>query len=255
MNSRMEKILAEVTKLDSWDILSILGGVSYLLQRNAINQTINKLPDAPPEGSGIDGYASFAEKEAMPSIREAVAPLVGLADRVKEVLNDYTDAPLTEYDKVYAFLTERPPQRETHVREYDQRKKLGMRPSMPMKDFVDEEHKRALTRFEALKAKGGDAVRILSNLDGTDGNVPEYIYEQIENKISQKLEERWKHAEIRRTNPRFSKEQRDEAEANQMMICTVMKELGYKTPDYSKEIGEADEVDKFVERLSKKATN
>ena len=37
MNSDIEKTLNEVSKLDSWDVGAILGGVNYLVRQAALN--------------------------------------------------------------------------------------------------------------------------------------------------------------------------------------------------------------------------
>lgn len=253
MNSGIEKALAEVTKLDSWDILSILGGVNYITQQAAINQVVRKLPEPPEEGSGLENFTAWEQAMRNPEIKQAVAPLVGIADRVKDVLNEYTDSPPTEYEKVLEFMLSRPPQRETFKAEYDNRKKLGMRPSMPMSTFVDMEYQAAMARHAHLVAKGEAAVHLLQNMDGSDGEAPEWMYESIHQKIGQKLEQRWMHAEVRRTNPKISKDKRDEAEANQTMISKVMQELGYKAPDYTEEIKLTDETDAFIDTLKAKA--
>lgn len=245
--------LAKVTTLDSWDIQATLGGVNYIVRQAAINAIVRQMPDPPPEGSGIEYFQQYEQAMKAPQMKEAAAPIVGIAEAVTEVLNEYTDLPPTQYEDVLKFMSERPPRREVFVADYDNRKRLGMRPGVPLSAFVDMEMATAMTRHQQLIARGEQAVQFLEGVNGTSESAPEWLYEAIHNKLLQKLEQRWMRAELRRTNPRITKEQRDLAEANQALIVKVIEELGGEKPSFKEEMTNDDELDKFIEKASSKA--
>ena len=249
MNSDISKALNAVSKLDSWDIQSVLGGVNYIVQQAAINTVVRMLPPLPDEGSGIEGYTTWEQKMRDPEIREAVSPIVGIANHVKDVLNEYTDLPPSEYNDVLAFMTQRPPQRVTFEAEYNNRKRLGMQPGMPMSVFVDMELAQAEGRHKQLLAKGEAAVNLLHGVDGNDASAPEWLYEAISTKILQKLEQRWMRAELRRTNPKITKQDRDLAAANQKLIESVIEELGGSVPSYADHKAAEDDLEAFLNKM------
>lgn len=248
MNHDIQKMLTEITKLDSWDIQSVLGGVNFVVQQAAINKAVSLLPDLPPEGSGIDGYTPWEQKVHEPEIKEACAPIVGIANQVKDVLNEYTAMQPSEYDKVLEWLLQRPPTRAAAEAEYNTRKRLGMRPGMPMPVFVESVHAGALKRFENLKAKGEAAVRFLHGVDGNDADAPEWLYQSIHDKVQVKLAERWLNAEIRRTNPKITQHDRDLAAANQRLIEDVITELGGVPPEFSPGDEIVDDADALLKK-------
>jgi hypothetical protein len=189
MKTEIEKALNEVSKLDSWDITSVLGGVNYIVQQAAINTVVRMIPDPPEEGSGMENFTTWEQAMKDPAIRKAVSPIVGISSRVKDVLNEYTDTKPSEYEDVLEFMLQRPPQRVTFEQEYNNRKKLGMRPAMPMTVFVDMEYQTALARHAQLVAKGEAAVHLLHSVDGSDEEAPEWMYDAISAKVNQKLEQ------------------------------------------------------------------
>jgi hypothetical protein len=252
MNSQLEKALNAIVKLDAWDIQSTIGGVNYLVRQAAINQVVRLIPEPPEEGSGLEGFTKWEQDMKNPDIKKSVSPLVGVAERVTEVLNEYTTLPPSQYEDVLAFMLQRPPQRSTFVAEYDNRKRLGMRPSMPLNTFVDMEYATALGRHQNLVAKGEAAVQLLEAIEGEDGAIPEWLQESIDNKLQQKLAQRWYRAEMRRTNPKITKNDRDIAAANQLMIEGVIEELGGSKPTFSEEMAASDDMDQFIETMRAK---
>lgn len=253
MNSQLEKIINEVVKLDSWDILSILSGVNYMARQNAINAVVRKIPDRPGEDATIDVFADYKEKMQMPELTQEVGPFVRVAERVTEVLNEYTDLKPSGYEEVFDYMTQTPPKRSTYQNDYNARKAAGMRPNVPMSVFIDAEMTLALNRFNDTIAKGEDAVRILYSVEGSDDAGPDWFYERINDKVLQKLEDRWIKAEIRRTNLKLNSNDRDLTAANQKLIETVIQELGGKIPDFSKEMDISDDTDLFIAALQQKA--
>jgi len=251
MDSKFIEAMNEITKLDSWDIQATLGAVNYLALQTAINQAVRMLPAPPEEGSGIEDFTAWEQKMQEPQIREAVLPVIGYADKAQEILNEYTTTEPFDYDHVLTFMTSRAPQRATFEKEYNDRKRLGMRPDIPINKFVDMEYATAMQRHANLIAKGQSAVHLLSQLSGNDATAPEWFIEAVEAKILQKLEQRWERAEMRRTNPRITKEQRDLAAANQLMIVSVIEKLGGNKPNFAAEIKAADEFDEAVARGEK----
>ena len=232
MNSDIEKTLNEVSKLDSWDVGAILGGVNYLVRQAALNQTVRMLPELPEEGSGLEHFTDWEQKMRNPEIREKVAPLLGVADRVASVMNEYSTMDITDCEGVLKFMLDpsRMPKRETFAREYDDRKRKGMKPGMSINEFVEAEYAVALIRHNNHVAKGEAAVKVIDGIDPSDGDVPEWLHEAIHAKVLQKLAQRWNRAELRRTNPRITKQDRDIAGANQALIESVILELGGEVP-------------------------
>lgn len=252
MNSKIEAALNAVTKLDSWDIQSILGGVNYITRQAAINTVVRMIPEPPEEGSGLEGFTAWEQHMKDPEIKKAASPIVGIAERVTSVLNEYTDLPPSQYEDVLAFMLQRPPQRATFQAEYDNRKRLGMRPAMPMSTFVDMEYATALTRHQHLVSKGEAAVHLLHSVEGSSESAPEWLDEAIYTKVQQKLEQRWMRAELRRTNPKITKADRDLAEANQLLIESVIEELGGQKPSFMEELQVSDDIDAFNEAVKRK---
>lgn len=253
MNSQIDKAINEVTKLDSWDIQSILGGVNYLARQTAINTVVRMIPAPPEEGSGLEGFAKWEQEMKNPEIKKAVTGIVGIAEKMTATLRDFTDLPPSEYEDVLQFMVSRPPLRQVYQAEYDARKRAGMRPAMPMSTFVDMEYAQAMNRHAQIVAKGEAAVHLLHSVDGSDEGAPEWLYESINAKLLQKLEDRWMRAELRRTNTRIKKADRDIAEANQLMIEACIVELGGKKPDFTEEMKNSDDIDDFNEAMRKKA--
>lgn len=259
MNSHLEAALTKITQLDSWDIGSILGAVNYLLKQTALNATVRLLPDLPPEGSGLEYFAQFEAKKNNPQIRERVAPIIGMADRVTDLIENYATTPVSQYEDVLKFMTERPPTKAAFEADYNNRKRMGLKPAVSVKEFVEMEYAQALQRHSVLVARGELACNVLHGIEGTDGvegmgtDLPDWLYEAIDNKILDKLDQRWKRAELRRTNPRISASQRDEAEANQKLLTSVILELGGKVP-VDATVPTADETEEFNEFIEKTKT-
>lgn len=250
MNSEITKIISEVSKLDSWDILSALGGCNFACRQAAINTTVRMIPNLPPEGSGVEGFTAWEQQMKNPEIKKAVAGMVYLADLFTDTLNEYTDTPPSHFEEVLQFMVSRPPSRDTHVRDYDNRKRLGMRPAMPMSQFVEAEYAQALKRHQDVVAKGEAAVQLLNGIEGADEPVPEWLYEAIHQKVLSKLNDRWNRAEMRRTNPRITKNDRDTAEANQRMIEACIKELGGDVPSFQAELDAQDDVEAYLAKMN-----
>lgn len=265
MTTQIKVLLDEVTKLDSWDIQSVLGAVNYLVRQTALNTTIRMLPPSPEteDEKTIDYFSTFDAKMKSKEVRKAVSGMVDMANRFTGVLLEYTDAEPSNYETVLEFMTQREPQRVIFEREYNERKRQGMRPQMPMSDFVDSEYAQALRRHENTVVLGEYAVRILNAIDltkevaGEDDtgrdNVPDWLYESITQKALDKLAQRWQRAEIRRTNPRIKKADRDIAEGNQHLIEQVIEALGGTKPTFDPKAEDAagDELDEFIDKVSK----
>jgi hypothetical protein len=250
MNSHIEKTLELVSKLDSWDVGSVLGGVNHLVRQAAINMTVRMLPDLPEEGSGLEHFAQWEKNVRKPEIAEKVAPLLGLADRVAQVMVEYSTMDISDNAKVLEMSTspDRVPKRATFEREYKERVRLGMKPGMSIREFTEMEHATALQRHAVLCAKGEHAVQIMEGIDISDGDLPEWMHEAVNSKVLQKLEERWRKAELRRTNPRISKNERDLAGANQKLIEATITELGGTVPTDTEETAPEvlSDLDKFI---------
>jgi hypothetical protein len=109
-------------------------------------------------------------------------------------------------------------------------------------------------RHKQLLAKGEAAVNLLHGVEGNDASAPEWLYEAIQTKILQKLEQRWMRAELRRTNPKITKQDRDLAAANQKLIESVITELGGTPPSYADQKLAEDELEAFINKMKATAT-
>jgi len=250
MNSKIKEALTAVTALDSWDIQSTLGGVNFIVRQAALNTVTRLLPDPPPEGSGVEYFTRWEQQQKDPEIRKQASPFVGLADEVTAILLEHTTAAPTDYAGVLQFMTERPPVRENFVADYNRRKQLGMRPQMPIAEFVNMEYQTAMQRHAQLIARGENAVQVLDSVEGSDESAPEWLETAVMDKIQSKLEQRWMRAEMRRTNPRVLKQQRDEAEANQRLIESVATKLGFEKPNYVAEMEADDEMEAVTAKIN-----
>jgi len=249
MHSQIEKTLNVVADLDSWDVGAVAGGMNYLLLQSAINTVVRMLPDQPEEGSGLEQFTEWEAKMRNPEIQEKVAPIIGTAERVCDVLEEYSSAPVADFQSVLEFMTSRPPQKSSFEAEYNNRKRMGMKPGMPLKQFVDLEYQVALTRHQNLIAKGEAAVLALQRIVGSDGDLPEWLLEALNAKALQKLEQRWMRAELRRTNPKIGKQDRDLAEANQKLIEAAIVELGGEVPKDTSVEDKDEDLDDFIKKV------
>lgn len=123
MNSKIESIINATVGLSSFEVNSVLGALRYNLLFRALTKTIALLPDLPEEGSGNEPHAQFEKNMRNPEITRAAAPLIGMADRIQEALEEYGTQPPSTFETVLGFALERVPSRAQLTRVRNQEDK------------------------------------------------------------------------------------------------------------------------------------
>jgi hypothetical protein len=228
--SKFAQAMGELTKLESWDIASVLGSWQFVLSRAALNQAIRLIPDLPPEGSGIEAASQYGEdlrKIMNGDVPSELEALVAMNIEINEALDNYANVPSRSFEDTYQYLRGQAPKQNTFINDYNMRKRQGIKMNVSLRDFVNGEMQQALRNYQVLLAKGQDAVALLDKIAESGpslGDGPEWLEETLFQRAVAKLQERYTRLEIRRTNPRVNTAQRDEAAASQVLIA---KTIGY----------------------------
>lgn len=234
MNSKIEAIIKEVVGLSSFEVNSVLGAMNYAVLNRALTDTIRLLPDAPAEGSGVEGAANYELALKRPEIKKTAAPLIGMAERFAEALETYGTQPIQTFQGVLDFRLERPVLKSTLEAEYNTRKRRGEEPAGGIRRFVDDNFAIAQRARETLKAKGEIAVWILNQIDGSDEDVGEFVIDLLVQKAEDKLRARWYAQDDRTTSSALDQSQKDEAEADKKLIAAAMVALDMEPPEQPK---------------------
>jgi hypothetical protein len=232
MNNHIRNMQAQLSQLDTYSQLSVLGSWNFMVNSAAINQAMRLVPDV-DDHSGIDGYTPYEQARRV-AIKEAetsqLPALLGLQREITGWIQD-CDGDGRDLNDTLKYLSSNIPLRATFENEYENRRRSGLKPGMSKKTFVDYEHERAMNQHNALVAKGEDAVRICETLTFDDSlmsstNIPDWISESFEAKMLEKLHSRWEKLDFIRSNPRRRKQIRDAAAADQLMIARLLSEYG-----------------------------
>lgn len=228
----IQTMQAKLTRLDTYTQLSVLGSWSFIVNAACINQAMRFVPDEPVD-NGIECFTQYeAARRAM--IKEAedsnrVPALIALQRDLTGMIYE-ADGQSRGLDDTLGFLTENAPKRATFEADYDNRVRLGMKPGMSKRQFVDYEYERAMNQHNQLVAKGEHAVRLCDTITVEDtrgyNDLPEWVTESFERKFIEKLHARWEKLDLVRSNPRRQKQIRDAAAADQMQIAAVLAEYG-----------------------------
>ena len=231
MNSKIESIINATVGLSSFEVNSVLGALRYNLLFRALTKTIALLPDLPEEGSGNEPHAQFEKNMRNPEITRAAAPLIGMADRIQEALEEYGTQPPSTFETVLGFALERVPSRAQFQREYEIRKIRGQEPAGGVRRFVDDQMRQAESRRAVLLAKGEAAVTTLNRIDGTDEDIGEDVVDALVIKAEDKLRSRWYAQDDRSTQSTLSDEQQKEAAGSRNLIGAAMDFLSMDAPE------------------------
>jgi hypothetical protein len=223
------KALTEITKLESWDIASVLGSWKFVIDSAALNAAIRLMPNLPPEGSGIDAATQYNEdlRKVMNESHPEVASLVAMSLEVQACLDNHADVPPRSFEDTLSFLKDQAPTQQRFVQDYNRRKTAGIQMGISLREFVNSEMQVALRNHQNLLAKGSDAIVLLDKIAENQPqitDIPEWLEENLHQRAVAKMKDRHMRLELRRTNPRLNSEQRDEALASQMLI---EKTIGY----------------------------
>lgn len=226
MNRKITELYNHMKDLDQYTKLAVYGSWAFAVNAAAINAAVRYVPDEPVD-NGIETFTQYdaGRRKLMEDAEQSTLPhLISLSRTVQGWIED-EGGEVRGIDDTLAFLTNRAPDKKQFEADYEQRRRMGMRPQMSLKAFVDSELDRAMAAHNKLVARGEDAVRLCNTttIDGADGDtLPDWLMEAFQSKMISKLHSRWEKSEISRTNPRLRKEQRDGAAADQMLIAKVL---------------------------------
>ena len=244
--NKMNELAAKLADLDTYTQRSVIGSWAFFINSQCITQGLRALPNMPEEGEGIDGYTPWEgamrtlhtklkeEQKEGGDMTSTLPAFVALQRYVSHMMSE-TGGDSSTIEDTHTFLTQRAPTRERFEADFAMRVKMGMRPGIPRKDFVDAEYARAMDQHTLMISKGQHAVEFLDRLilDTTIGDVergfddlPEWVSETLEQKLVQKLRDRWTRLEMTRTNPRVNVKNRDAAEGDQLLIVETLKSMG-----------------------------
>jgi hypothetical protein len=148
--------------LDSWTQLSVYSSWSFMVNAACINAAMRYIPDAPVD-NGIQEFTAYeAARRAM--IKDAgKSNLVSLIMLQRDIVGyvENADGQARGLEDTLEFMTGTAPKAETFKREYEDRRRQGMKPAMPLKVFVDYEMERALNQYNQIVSKGDDAIRLI----------------------------------------------------------------------------------------------
>lgn len=234
----IQQMQAQITGLDTYSQLSVLGSWSFMINAACINQAMRYIPDEPVD-NGIEQFTQY-EAARRSLIREAedgnsrLPALLALQRDLQGMIYE-ADGQSRGIEDTFRFITENAPKRATFEADYDNRVRMGMKPAMSKRVFVDYEYERAMAQHNKLVACGEDAVRLCETITIEDtrgyNDLPDWITESFERKLVEKLHARWEKLDLVRSNPRRQKQIRDAAAADQRLIETVLDQYG-ETPGF-----------------------
>jgi hypothetical protein len=235
MNNNLNVLLNSIKTLNSFDMSSLLWTLNYQASASIINKTVSLIPDAPAEGSGIEGFTQH-EYDLRNIDLESVAPYIALKKELDAICDAHTDGTLPIVANTAAFLKGRVPTRLQFINEFNARKLSGAPLRIKMKDFVNVEFAGAMQRYGRFVSKCEQAMDIVEAHWDSTGNTVEidvsddYV-DMLADKLRPKLLERWTKSEIRVTSPRLNDEARIEARQAQLAIEYAMEEFGVAIPE------------------------
>lgn len=239
MDNRINEIATAVTNCDTWSQLSVFGSWQFIVNSQCIQKALRYIPDA-PVNDGIHEYTEYeaARRKAQADLEQDAAqgdfrhelPAFLALQREIEGLIYEADGESRTISDTFEFISESGPDRNRFRADYDERVRLGMKPGLTKRQFVEYEYERACNQHNQLVAKGEDAVRLCDSVrphaDRGFGDLPDWVAETLLSKAVEKLHNRWEKLELTRTNPRRTKQVRDSAEADQMLIKQALNQFG-----------------------------
>lgn len=158
----IKEMNAQLQLLDSWTQLSVYSSWSFMVNAACINQAMRYIPDA-PEDNGIQEFTVYeAARRAMikDAGKSSLVSLIMLQRDVEGYIVN-ADGQARGLEDTLEFMTGSSPKAETYKREYEDRRRQGLKPAMPLKVFVEYEMERAMNQFNLIVHKGDDAVRLI----------------------------------------------------------------------------------------------
>lgn len=235
----ISQLQTKIEMLDTYTKAAVYGAWHYAVLSAAINAAMRSLPKEPEERT-IDTFNDFVleqQQTTQRAVERCVPGLMHLADDIATWINDNGGTPRT-ISETLDFMRGRNPTADQFKNEFEQRRRMGMKPSIPLAQFVEMELSLALRKHAEFVARGGDAVRLCETcaimaareVDEESVNdthtLPDWVLSTFEEKLISKLHARWTKLELQRTNWRAPQQARDDAAADQMLIQSLMIELG-----------------------------
>lgn len=226
----IQEMQAQVTNLDAYTQKAVLGSWVYAVNSACISAASKFIPDV--GDNGIEELTQFeAARRSMKAEAETsqIPSLIALSRDLQGLLYE-VGGDRAETEDTLAIMMQRVPTRKECEDDFDNRARLGLRPAMTRRQFVDYEYEGKLAKYNNMVAKGEDAVRLCNTFDVSNNvgynNLPSWVAETFERKLIEKLHARWLKLEHSRTNPRFPKQLRDAAAADQALIVDVLSQYG-----------------------------
>jgi hypothetical protein len=250
MKADLKEMAAQIDDLDEFSQRSIWGAWGFFANKQCINQGIYALPDVPEEdgveAGGIEGYTQWeaAVRQAKIEVEDAgqgqdgdyvtaLPAWIALQQHVHFTLLEMGGR-TNELKDTWQFISNRLPTRRQFETDFAVRVRLGNRPGITRKDFVDAEFKKAMASHEKWIAKGEPAITLIDRLilnTGTNvergfDDLPEWVFDSMQDKLIQKMRQRWDTLEITRTSGYTSQSRKDESVGNQMILEETLAKYG-----------------------------
>ena len=262
-NVTIKNTLDKISELDVWSQFSVFGSWEFIINAQCINQAVRLVPDVK---DGVDGYNEYKDiishakdklankgvygsEHTESSFSSQLPSFLNLRHAIFSAIYEADGNP-RGLEGTLEFLVQSPPTRESFGKEFDNRVRSGSKPKISRRDFIDYELGRAEAQFATLHTKGETAIALCTEIDkelpdtGGYDDLPDWVLETLLGKVSEKLHTRWRKLDNVRSNPRRTKQIRDSAEADQLMVERVLKDIG-ESVDYE----EPTEGEKEVEAM------
>lgn len=233
-------MFSQIDMLDTYSQLSILGSWQYATNSAAINAALKLIPekgDVNDIDSANEFYAALKAAYADALENDQFCAMIALSADVATATSGVGE--VRNLEDTLAFMQGRKPTEAQFIAEYENRRRSGMRPGIPVKKFVATELASAMQNYNRLMTKGVDAIALIDYVrahteETTYDCLPEWMAEALQQKLVEKLHARWEKLESNRTNLRLKKNRRDSAEADQLLVASVLTAHGEKV-GYSQE--------------------
>lgn len=223
-----------VLELDKFTKISVFNSWKFFLNVQCIRQALRILPaDIEKTVEGRDEYDHTIEKimdeyEKEGDYATKLPAFIALNEKIREVMYNDMLEPSTMEDTL-KFMTQQKPVAEQFERDYDERVRQGQRPGITKRDFCELQLKDALKQHNLLIERGQAAIEFCNDLhvhqDRGHGDLPDWAIDSLYNKLVDKLVHRWQRLDVRRTGLQVRPEDRTEAEADQILLEFVVREL------------------------------
>lgn len=216
-----------VMELDKWTKASVLNSWKFFLNMQCIRQAMRMMPDISEKTVETREEYDRAiqkvmeENEQEGDFAPTLPAFIALNELLREIMYDDLLEPSTMEDTL-AFMTDNPPVAGNFEKDYEARLAQGQRPGISKREFCEVQLEDALKQHRDLVERGQAAIEFCNDLkvhqDRGFGDLPDWAVSSLYDKLTDKLSARWARLDIRRTGLRIRPADRDEAEADQLLI-------------------------------------